>query len=827
MRSPLIDLVLLALLVLFFGIQQRNRPESFFRIWLTGWLFVLASVAVWEWQGIHPYHASLFECLRLDSLVIGSVCFSFSFVSMRRHDPRIVRFGILISVWAALAIDMATLGYIRPAALLVPIVCGNVSGLFTIISLIPANERKLRLGLLVACTLFGAMTAFAVLRGHAGALTGLVLAEIFLCAGLLFATLPGKDRFGRFLGTVGFVSWSLGYLLAALPQSAKVMPFAYEVWNIPKHLVGFGMILILFGTSRDESRDLSEKYRSLYDEFRVLFDNNPHPMWIYQPGSGEFLAVNEAALHQYGYTREEFLTMNILDIRPVEEQARVMEAMRHPKDLLRQSWQHQRKDGSTFDVDVTAHHISYQGKPARFVLAIDISDREELHRQLTYKAQHDMLTDLPNRSVIEERIPQALARAASDNTKVALLTIDVDRFKQINDTLGHIAGDECLKEIARRLRSRIRQCDTIARTGGEEFTALIGGLGEARYAERISESLLELFATPFATSEHEVRITISIGVAIYPDDGETAQILRKRSDQALYYAKRNGGNQTVFASEEVYAPIELARTVEASLRRAIRSNDFFLVYHPIFSRDKTLSYFEVLLRSKDPALASVGPAVFVPIAEECGLIPAMGRWALEEACRQLQQWTDDALDVRPLAVNVSAKQLARNEFLSEVKTTLEKHKIASGLLNMELTETTVMENQDSVTEIMKSLSALGVEFAIDDFGTGYSSLARLADLPLASLKIDRSFVDRVGSEGARTIILAVVQIAKNLHLKVVAEGVETAEQFEILCECGCDLFQGYYFSKPLPAEAATELLKDAPPMALQVPARAETSATVV
>lgn len=805
MRSPLIDLTLLVLLVVFFGIQQRNRPERFFRIWLTGWIFVLASVTLWEWRLRHTEHALLCECLRLDALVVASVCFTFSFLSMRRHDKRIVLYGILVSIWASLAINLATAGNAHPATLVVSLILGNITAVFAILSLMPRAEPRLRAVLATFCVSFGLAASVAVVRAHAELVPSILFAGIFVCAALLFATLPGKDRFGRFLGTVGFLAWGVGYLFIAFPRSS-LLPFAYEVWNIPKHLVGFGMILILFGTARDESADLSVKYRSLYDEFRLLFENNPHPMWIYQPGTGRFLAVNEAALQQYGYSREEFLAMTVLEIRPPEERPAVQEAIKNPKDLQRKTWKHQRKDGSLFDADVTAHHISYQGSPARFVLAIDISDREELHRQLAYKAQHDILTGLPNRSVIEERIPQAITRAASDHTKVALLTIDVDRFKQINDTLGHIAGDECLKEIAGRLRSRIRQCDTVARTGGEEFTALISGIAETHFAETISDSLLDLFTVPFTTSEQEVRVTVSIGVALYPDDGETAQILRKRSDQALYYAKRNGGNQAVFASEEVYAPIERARSVESSLRRALRAGDFTLAYQPIFDRNKSLAYFEALIRSKDPALSSVGPAVFIPIAEECGLIPVMGRVALEEACRQLQKWTDAGLQAKPVAVNVSARQLTRGEFLTEVRTALEKHQIAPGLLNMELTETTVMENQHAVTEIMESLSSLGIKFAIDDFGTGYSSLARLADLPLASLKIDRSFVNRIGTEGSRTIILAVIQIARNLHLSVVAEGVETEEQYDILCECGCDLFQGYYFSKPLPAEAAEELL---------------------
>ncbi len=358
-------------------------------------------------------------------------------------------------------------------------------------------------------------------------------------------------------------------------------------------------------------------------------------------------------------------------------------------------------------------------------------------------AQHDLLTGLPNRLLLEERIAKCLTSSKKDGLRAAVLTIDIDRFKQVNDMFGHPLGDECLKLIAARLRSRVRRVDTIARTGGEEFTLVVGRLSETEGAMRVAENLLELFQDPLKLPGHEVKISISIGGALFPEDGEDTETLRKRSDQALYEAKRTGGNRAVFATPELCRSNELAVTIETALRDGLRENQFVLHYQPIYDSFGVVCRFEALLRTTDARLQELGPTKFIPVAEESGLILPLGRWVLEEACRQIGEWQNLGLTPCPVAVNVSARQLQQRGFADEVLRTLEQYGIEPEFLELELTETTVMAELDSVADMVAQLAEAGITFSIDDFGTGYSSLSRLNDLPIKFLKIDRAFVDRL------------------------------------------------------------------------------------
>jgi len=799
MREPITDLVLLALLVLFFGVQQRNRPERHFRIWLAGWSSILASVALWEWGRQHAPLSTALDCLRLDFLIFGGLAFVFSFVTLRNAEAPIIIYASIIGTVACFATDFVLIQTGGTKLLLFAVILGHATAAVAAVRLLLEPDRALRIVVLSLCVIYGCVMSWALLVGLHRLVPNLILSEIFLCAGILFATLRNSDRLGRLLGALGFVAWSAGFVLSNLPETSVVLQVVQEIWHVPKHLVGFGMILILFGRTRDEQEEMSQRHRTLYDEFRLLYERNPHPMWIYDPRNGRYLSVNEAAVHQYGYTVDEFREMTIFQIRPQEDIPLLSETLAHPDDLVTQTWRHTRKDGTVFHADVTGHDIVFEGMSARFVLAIDTTQREELHRQLRYRAQHDVLTDLPNRSVLEEELPLVLDQCGRSGEKAALLTIDVDRFKLVNDTFGHLTGDECLKEIARRLSSGIHDAHTVARTGGEEFSVLVAGLTSAADVQTAANAMLALFSDPIQTVEQEVRVSVSIGVALYPDDAAGPEDMRKRCDQALYFAKRNGGNQVVFARKEVYGPIEQARSVDVCLREALRKRAFHLAFQPIFDRTARIAHFEALIRTDEPMLRELGPAVFIPIAEESGLITAIDHWVLHEACRQLEAWQQQGIDIRPVAINVSARQLAQTDFAVEVSNALKANSIPRGMLTMELTETTVMTHLEPVAKIMTELSDLGIEFAIDDFGTGYSSLARLNELPLTSLKIDRSLVERIGTQSGLTIVEAVMKMARSLNLTVIAEGVETEGQYRTLCDIGCDLFQGYLFSKPLVA----------------------------
>ncbi len=443
----------------------------------------------------------------------------------------------------------------------------------------------------------------------------------------------------------------------------------------------------------------------------------------------------------------------------------------------------------TLWVLVLRHRVEYQTRVIR--------ESEERYRCL---AQQDVLTGLPNRLMLEERIAQCLARTKATGRRAVVFTVDIDRFKHINDTYGHLIADECLKAVASRLRSRIRKMDTIARTGGEEFLLVVGCLPDAESARRVAAAMLALFDDPVTVPGQEIPITVSIGGAIYPDDGTSSEILQRRSDQALFEAKRTGRNRAIFATEAISEASEMATLIEVALREGLRTDKFTLHYQPLYDGVGAIRRFEALLRTTDERLLQVGLARFIPVAEESGLIVPVGRWVIEQACRQMAQWQSSGMYPCQVAVNVSGRQLLHKGFAEEVLQLLSRYGLRPEMLQLELTETTVMTERAPVAEA-------GIAFAIDDFGTGYSSLARLRELPIKTLKIDQSFVESLEQgAGSHSIIRAIIQMARSLNVQAVAEGVETTEQFTLLREMGCDLFQGYLLARPLDAAQAIHAL---------------------
>jgi diguanylate cyclase (GGDEF)-like protein/PAS domain S-box-containing protein len=804
--SVSLDLVLLSLLILFFGVQQRHRPEPFFKLWLAGWALVLTSTLIKARELPLPAHHALRDAIRQDALFCAGLCFVLSFILEGNRRRTTLLCAVMIAVPACLAIHLVVAGNPVPDALLFVLVAIQIFGLVAALILIPRRRVWLLTLLCSIATLASVGPIQLVSRGLVDGIPSGLIADVLFCAGILFFCLPMRNNLGRWIGGIGFAIWSAYYLMFAL-SGATDLP--YPMWGVPKYFVGFGMILIFFAVAREAAEDLGQKYRSLYQDYRLLYETNPHPMWICNSSTGRFLSVNEAAVAQYGYSKQEFLAMTIFQIRPDEDAEALQEELTKPQNLEKQVWRHKRRDGTLLDVDVTGHDILFEGVKARFLLAIDITEREELYRQLHHRAHHDALTGLPNRVLLDDRITECLARSESDNTKAAVFTIDIDRFKQVNDTYGHPTGDECLKVVATRLRSRVRQIDTIARTGGEEFTIVVGGLSGHESAERVSAGFIDLFHAPIIVPGHEIKMAVSVGGALYPDDGTDAETLRKRSDQALYQAKRTGGSRAVFATADLCHSIDLATSIEMALREALRSNGLMLHYQPICDSAGDIRKVEALLRTMDQTLAALGPSTFISVAEESGLIIPLGKWVLEEACRQLVKW--QALGIRPcpISVNISARQLIHKDFADEVLQMLEFFKIEPHMLELELTETTAMTELSAISETMGQLARAGLRFSIDDFGTGYSSLSRLNELPITSLKIDRAFVTHLAKDNScHTIVLAVIQMAKSLSMQIVAEGVETEEQFKLLREAGCDFFQGYLFAQPLPAAAMTDSLPE-------------------
>ena len=438
--------------------------------------------------------------------------------------------------------------------------------------------------------------------------------------------------------------------------------------------------------------------------------------------------------------------------------------------------------------------------------------RKEAELRLTFFANHDALTDLPNRALFNQRLTQALARAQRFSKMAAVLFIDLDRFKVINDTLGHDAGDRLLKQLAERLRECLREADTVGRQGGDEFVVLIEDVADPAQVADVGQKILETVARPFLINGQEFHVTASIGISIYPDDGHDQQALLKNADIAMYRAKEQGKNNQQFYSVQMNQHSCERLALETSLRRAVERNEFLLHYQPkVDMRSGRITGVEALVRWQHPDIGMVPPAQFIPLAEETGLIASIGEWVLRTACAEAQSWVARGLPPIGVAVNLSARQFARDELAAAIMRILRETGLDPRLLELEITESTVMHNADRAAGVLQQLKQLGVRVAIDDFGTGYSSLSYLKQFPLDELKIDRSFiVNSVSERRAQELVRAIIAMGKSLKLRLVAEGVDSVDQFRFLREASVDLIQGHLFSKAVPMEELLSMLNNNP-----------------
>ncbi len=439
----------------------------------------------------------------------------------------------------------------------------------------------------------------------------------------------------------------------------------------------------------------------------------------------------------------------------------------------------------------------------------DVTDRRKAEMDLHFAANHDHLTGLPNRAAFADRLHTAVLRARRHSRQLAVVFIDLDRFKTINETLGHTAGDRLLTVVAARLSASLREIDCVARLGGDEFVLLLEDLAAEKPLGRIAQKILETLAQPYDIDGHECHVTASIGISTFPGDGDDAQTLLKNADVAMYRAKEQGKNAFEFYSSELNLRTVERLALEASLRRAVHRGEFALHYQPKIdlAGDRVIGV-EALVRWRHPELGNIPPNTFIPIAEETGLIGRISEWVLRTACLQAAEWRQQALPRLRMAVNVSARQFAQGGLTEQVKAVLEETGLEPDLLELELTESMVMHNTDRAIKIMAELRGLGAHLSIDDFGTGYSSLGYLKRFPIDSVKIDRSFVrDVPASPDDAALSKAIIDMAHTLRLRAVAEGVETAAQVEFLRRHGCDEVQGYYFGKPMPAAELEEFVK--------------------
>jgi diguanylate cyclase (GGDEF)-like protein len=427
--------------------------------------------------------------------------------------------------------------------------------------------------------------------------------------------------------------------------------------------------------------------------------------------------------------------------------------------------------------------------------------------QTTHSAEHDFLTGLPNRMLLNDRINQAIGLARRHGTCVAVLFLDLDGFKHINDSLGHSVGDLLLQSIAKRLLDCVRDSDTVSRQGGDEFVVLLAEMRQHGDAATMANKLLCAVAEPHTVGERELHVTTSIGVSVYPDDGVDGEALIGSADTAMYQAKENGSQTFRFFTPAMNARAVERQFLQESLRRALERREFVLHYQPKFNlKTGAIVGAEALLRWTHPIRGPISPASFISVAEDCGLIVPIGAWVLRHACEQARAWVKSGLAATTMAVNVSAIEFRGENFLQGLFEILRDTGLDPKSLELELTETVLMKRVEYTTGILQKLRRIGVQVAIDDFGTGYSSLSYLRKFPLDTLKIDRSFVQQIGSGDDTAIVTAIISMAHSLNLKVIAEGVETLPELEFLQAQQCDEAQGYYFSRPLPALEFAKLL---------------------
>lgn len=470
-----------------------------------------------------------------------------------------------------------------------------------------------------------------------------------------------------------------------------------------------------------------------------------------------------------------------------------------------------RNDGSEAAVEDSAAPIhDRRGEVIGAVMVLhDVSAARAQSLRMSYLAHHDSLTDLPNRVLLNDRLTQAMALAYRHQTALALLFLDMDRFKYINDSLGHAIGDRLLQSVAQRLLVCVRRTDTVSRQGGDEFVILLSELTQAQDAAARAEEILLALHAPHCIDQHVLHVTASIGIVVYPDDGVDVETLMKNADVAMYHAKSSGRGNYQFFEQSMNDRAVERQSLELGLRHAIERQEFVLYYQPMINLTTgAIIGAEALLRWRRPQLGLVLPAQFIPVAEESGLIVPIGRWALREGCRQARAWQNAGLPPMRIAVNVSPVELRAQDFVMDVRAVLNETGLAPRHLELELTETFLLEDWQSTATVLQELKKLGIRLALDDFGTGYSSLSYLKRFPIDTLKIDRSFMrDLMTNADDATIVSAVIGMGTSLNLRVVAEGVETREQLAFLQEQSCIEGQGFYFSQAVPAGEFTRMLE--------------------
>ncbi|GAB4260586.1 MAG: hypothetical protein Kow00111_08030 [Thermincola ferriacetica] len=562
-----------------------------------------------------------------------------------------------------------------------------------------------------------------------------------------------------------------------------------------------------------ERKKTEEALAESEERYRTLFERTASPILVTDT-KGNYIDCNEAACKFMELSREELLTLNVRDLLPKgwEKRPKEHKILWKTEGVIQAEYMIKNRIKI---MELTVTPAIWQGKTVVFGVGKDITERKRAEEKMRRMAYYDGLTGLPNRAFFKEKLTAAIIKSRSKKQKLAILFLDLDRFKTVNDTMGHDVGDQLLKDVAKRLKKRVGKGRVVARLSGDEFIILQPNVSRTEDVRKFAEDVCESLRKPFTIAGRNFHVTTSIGITVFPDNGEDAKTLLKNADIAMYKAKEQGGNSyevyTFAMNEMAMAKLEL----ENNLRAALERKEFTLFYQPqVHGMTGEIVGMEALIRWKHPEKGLISPAEFIPVAEETGLIVPIGEWVLYTACMQNKYWQQKGYAPIRVAVNLSARQFQQRNLVSMIARVLEKTGLDPNCLELEITESVAMQNLENTIKLVKQLKDLGVHISIDDFGTGYASLSYLKLFPpIDTLKIDRSFVRDISQNprnASDALVATMIVLAKNLKLKVVAEGVENEKQLKFLLERQCDEFQGFFFGKPVPAKEFEQFLTRQP-----------------
>lgn len=606
---------------------------------------------------------------------------------------------------------------------------------------------------------------------------------------------------------------------ATLAMRHGVKDFLHKPY-VPSELIKVINNLI---EKREMKQKLDEMSRCIHaSEKRYSFFVNNSPDIIYMlDHNGYFSFVNKRATELLGYKQEDFIGHHyskFVHAEDIEQAHFAFSSSWSNVDIAQKvefrmvpKFQEQELrcfESRSIAIKLDASEIPDRNSTEKLVgiygVARDVTEQKRLDKAIYFQVYHDALTELPNRVLFQDRISFAMSQARRNNKKIAVMFLDMDRFKVVNDSLGHIAGDKLLQKISKRLQLCIRDSDTLARVGGDEFNLMLSDISSKEDVNNLVDKIIQSLESPFIIENNEIYVTFSIGTAIYPEDGDNTETLIKHADMAMYSIKGKGKNGHEFFSQKINGLHGGDLSIENGIRKALQENEFEVYFQPQYDvKSEKISGVEALIRWNHPQKGLISPDDFIPLAEETGLINDIGEWMLDASCLILQNWikSHSVLSNITLAVNISASQIGTDNFVNSVLGTLEKYNIQPEQLELEITENTLMQNMDIVVDKLKQLATHGILFAVDDFGMGYSSLSYLQALPLNNLKIDRSFISTIQVPGDKnSIITAMVAMAKEMGMNIVAEGVESKVQVDYVKAIGCPTVQGYWYGSPMPTD---------------------------